>query len=106
MTDERNWNEKKTWQLTYSSTYKADIWTEAFFTEDEARQAASFCDLDGRDIVLLIDLATREIHTIKHPLADIEMTLPRFSKEQLFDDIDKITEDYISAGIEKLTGES
>ena len=76
-----------------------------FFTEAEARKAASFCDLDGRDIVLLIDLATREIHTIKHPLDEAGIELPGFSKEQLFDDIDKITEDYISAGIEKLTGE-
>jgi hypothetical protein len=105
MTDERNWNEKKTWQLTYSCTYNADTCTETFFTETEARQTASFCDLDGRDIVLLIDLATREIHTIKHPLDEAGIELPGFSKEQLFDDIDKITEDYISAGIEKLTGE-
>ena len=55
--------------------------------------------------MLLIDLATREIHTIKHPLDEAGIELPGFSKEQLFDDIDKITEDYISAGIEKLTGE-
>lgn len=105
MTDERNWNEKKTWQLTYSCVYSEDTCTETFFTEAEARKAASFCDLDGRDIVLLIDLATREIHTIKHPLDEAGIELPGFSKEHLFDDIDKITEDYISAGIEKLTGE-
>jgi len=42
MTDERNWLDKKTWQLSYSMFSGPDIITDTFFTEAEARQAASF----------------------------------------------------------------
>jgi|TARA_R110002020_G_scaffold158653_2_gene342002 hypothetical protein len=73
MTDERNWLDKKTWQLSYSMFSGPDIITDTFFTEDEARQAASFLDMEGRDIVLLTDLVSREIHTLKHPLKNAEV---------------------------------
>jgi hypothetical protein len=65
--DKRNWLDKKTWQLTYSMYSGPDIITDTFFTETEARQAASFLDTEGRDVVLLTDLVSREIHTLKHP---------------------------------------
>ena len=67
MKDKRNWIDKKTWQLTYTMFSGPDILMDTFFTEDEARQAASFLDTEGRDVVLLTDLVSREIHTLKHP---------------------------------------
>ena len=67
MKDKRNWLDKKTWQLTYTMFSGPDILMDTFFTEDEARQAASFLDMEGRDVVLLTDLVSREIHTLKHP---------------------------------------
>ena len=71
MKDESNWIDKKTWQLTYSMYSGPDLLTEAFFTESEARQAASFV-MEDRDLVVLIDLVAREVHTLKHPLeADV-----------------------------------
>ena len=73
MTDERNWLDKKTWQLTYSMYSGPDIITDTFFTEDEARQAASFLGMEGRDIVFLIDMGGREIHTLKHPRSDFRL---------------------------------
>ena len=67
MKDKRNWFDKKTWQLSYSMFSGPGIITDTFFTEDEARQAASFLATEGRDVVLLTDLVSREIHTLKHP---------------------------------------
>ena len=70
MKDKRNWLDKKTWQLSYSMFSGPGIITDTFFTEDEARQAASFLDTEGRDVVQLTDLVSREIHTLKHPLQE------------------------------------
>jgi hypothetical protein len=65
--DKRNWLDKKTWQLTYTMFSGPDILMDTFFTEAEARQAASFLDMEGRDIVLLTDMVSRDVHTLKHP---------------------------------------
>ena len=66
---DNHWTDKKTWQLTYSMIAGADMIHDMFFTQAEARRAASFITaVEKRDIILLIDLVGREIHTLKHPL--------------------------------------
>ena len=67
---DKHWTDKKTWQLTYSMISGPDMIHDMFFTQAEARHAASFImGMEQRDMVLLIDMVGREIHTLKHPLS-------------------------------------